>query len=77
MDDKCMYLRSICVDRGHALWTEATHCGPRPHVVDRGTRVMHRLWVQWQNIRRVVAGAREWSYEAQRGAMGCDGFGVT
>ena len=52
-------------------------CGPRPCVVDRGTRVVHGLRVQWQNIRRVVAGAHKWSYEAQMGATGCDGLGVT
>ena len=52
-------------------------CGPRLHVVDRRTRIVHGLWVQWQNIRRVVAGARKWLYEAQMGATGCDGSGVT
>ena len=52
-------------------------CGPRPHIVDRGTCIVHRLWVQWQNIRRVVVGACKWSYEAQMGAMGCDRLGVT
>ena len=52
-------------------------CGPRPHVVDRGTRVVHGLRVQWQNIRWVVAGARKWSYEAQMGTMVCNGLGVT
>ena len=51
-------------------------CGPRPRVVDRGTRVVHGLQVQWQNIRRVVVGAHKWSYEAWMGTMGCDGSGV-
>ena len=51
-------------------------CGPRPRIVDRGTRVVHGLRVQWQNIRWVVAGARKWSYEAWMGTMGCDGSGV-
>ena len=50
-------------------------CGPRPHV-DRGMHVMHGLWVQQWNIRRVVAGAREGPYEARMGARGCDGSGV-
>ena len=44
--------------------------------MDRGTRIVHGLRVQWQNIRRVVAGARKWSYEARMGAMGCDRSGV-
>ena len=51
-------------------------CGPRPCVVDRGTCIMHGLWVQWQNNRWVVAGARKWLYEAWMGATGCDGSGV-
>ena len=51
-------------------------CGPRLHVVDRRTCIVHRLWVQWQNIRQVVVGARKWSYEARMGATGCDGSGV-
>ena len=29
------------------------------------------------DIRQVVAGAHNWLYEAQMGAMGCDGSGVT
>ena len=52
-------------------------CGLKPHVVDRGMHVVHGLQVQWQNIRRVVTGAHKWLYEAQMGAMGCDGLGVT
>ena len=44
--------------------------------MDRGTRVVHRLRVQWRNTRRVVAGVHKWSYEARMGATGCDGLGV-
>ena len=51
-------------------------CGPRPCVVDRATRVVHGLQVQWQNNRRVVADAHKWSYKARMGATGCDGSGV-
>ena len=51
-------------------------CGLKPHIVDRGMCIVHRLQVQWQNIRWVVAGARKWPYEAQVGATGCDGSGV-
>ena len=52
-------------------------CGPRPRVVDRGTCVVHGLRVQWQNIRRVGAGAHKWSYKARMGTMVCNGSGVT
>ena len=52
-------------------------CGPRLRVVDRETRVVHGLRVQWQNIRQVGAGARKWSYEARMGTMVCNGSGVT
>ena len=51
-------------------------CGLRPHVVDRGTCVVHRLQVQWQNNRQVVVGACKWLYEAQMGATGCDRLSV-
>ena len=52
-------------------------CGPRLHVVDRGMHIVHRLQVQWQNIRWVVMGAHEGPYKARIGARGCDGLGVT
>ena len=52
-------------------------CGPKPHVVDRGMCIMHRLWVQWQNIRQVFAGACEGPYKARMGARGCNRLGVT
>ena len=44
--------------------------------MDRGTHVVHGLQVEWQNIRRVVVGARKGLYEARMGARGCDGSGV-
>ena len=34
-------------------------CGPRPHIVDKGTYVVHRLWVHGWNIRWVVVGANK------------------
>ena len=52
-------------------------CGPKPHIMDRGMRIMHGLQVQWQNIRQVVMGAHEGPYKAPIGARGCDRLGVT
>ena len=52
-------------------------CGPRLHIVDRGTCIVHGLWVQSQNIRRVVTGACKGLYKARMGARGCDRLGVT
>ena len=68
MTNACIYEVSV--------WTEAACCGPRLHVVDGGMHVVHGLRVQWQNIRRVVAGAHKWSYEARMGTMVCNGSGV-